>query len=92
MVEFLSISQKKVKLPAGHNAIIDTKKIEDYCLNSNHPVGKHKAKVFHSVLGLTSEDSGLLIRQMLEKLPESEAKKRYEDEFGRKYMTAHTAS
>ena len=75
-----------MKLPIGIKPTIDIEKIEDYCLNKEHPVGKHKAKVFHSVLGINAHDSIWLKKQILEKLPESEAKKRYDDQFGIRYQ------
>jgi hypothetical protein len=77
---------KNANLPAGYKATIEIEKIEDYCLNKNHPVGKHKAKVFHSVLGINAHDSVWLMKQILEKLPESAAQKRYDDEFGIRYQ------
>lgn len=38
-------------------AIIDIEKLRDYCLNLNHPVGRHKAVVFKKRLDLTSDDA-----------------------------------
>ena len=49
-------------------------------------LGKHKAKVFNSALGITSKDTVWLIDQRLEKLPECEAQKWHEDEFGIRYQ------
>ena len=28
--------------------VVDPRKLRDYCLNPNHPRGKHKARVFRS--------------------------------------------
>lgn len=42
-----------MKLPSGEQAIIDLRKISDYCLSSEHEDGRHKAHVFASILGLT---------------------------------------
>jgi len=47
-------------LPDGDRAIVDVTKLRDYCLNPGHPVGKHKARVFASALGLTATDVALL--------------------------------
>ena len=41
-----------MKLPNGARAELGTK-IEDYVLNSAHWEGRHKARVFESVLGIT---------------------------------------
>ncbi|RRA98894.1 DUF6883 domain-containing protein [Larkinella rosea] len=39
-------------LPFAERAIADDSKFTDYCLNTEHPVGKHKARVFQSALGI----------------------------------------
>ena len=39
------------KLVNAENAKIDPKKVTEHVLNSEHPVGKNKAKIFESVLG-----------------------------------------
>ena len=46
-----------MRLPNGIKAIIPVGKLEDYCLNTLHPDGKHKAKVFGKALGITQENS-----------------------------------
>lgn len=46
-----------MKLPNGDRVSISTSKIVGYCLNKNHQTGKHKAKVFSSVLGITASNS-----------------------------------
>jgi len=51
-------------------------------LNENHPVGKHKATVCASALGIISNDAEWLINQIRDKLPECEAVKRQEEENG----------
>jgi hypothetical protein len=38
-----------MKLPNGERAIVDTRKLLEYCLNSEHPRGRNKARVFASV-------------------------------------------
>ena len=38
-----------MKLPNGGHAIVDIRKLLDYCLNSEHPRGRNKARVFASV-------------------------------------------
>jgi hypothetical protein len=38
-----------MKLPNGGQAIVDIRKLWDYRLNSQHPRGRHKARVFASV-------------------------------------------
>jgi hypothetical protein len=43
-----------MKLPNGEAAIVEIEKLRDYCLSSEHPRGRHKARVFHSLLGMTA--------------------------------------
>ena len=45
-------SKRIMKLPNREYAIVEIDKIVDYCLNLEHPEGKHKARVFKSALGL----------------------------------------
>jgi len=42
-------------LPNIEFAYIPSEKLAGYALNPDHPVGKHKAAVFESVLGMTSD-------------------------------------
>lgn len=49
-----------MKLPNGASAVVDLEKLQDYCLSSQHPEGRHKARVFLSTLGMTSADAGKL--------------------------------
>lgn len=46
-----------MKLPNGENADIPMQKLIGYCLNPEHSSGKHKARVFASVLGITAENA-----------------------------------
>ena len=47
-------------LPNGANAVVDIENLRDYCLSAQHPEGRHKARVFLAVLGLTSVDAAKL--------------------------------
>jgi hypothetical protein len=38
-------------LSNANRAILDLRKIDDYCLNASHPRGRHKARVFRDALG-----------------------------------------
>ncbi|WKN42115.1 DUF6883 domain-containing protein [Tunicatimonas pelagia] len=72
-------------LPNYEEAFIAIEKLADYCLNSFHPVGKDKARVFKSVLGLTRQDANLLKEAILETLPKHEASFVREDQYGKRY-------
>ena len=51
-----------MNLPNGDRTIIPIEKLLGYCLNSEHSKGKHKARVFKSVLGITADNVDELIR------------------------------
>ena len=46
-----------MKLPNAENAVVDIAKLRDYCLDPNHPEGKHKARIFMEKLGITKKDA-----------------------------------
>jgi hypothetical protein len=56
----------KTRLPRGDHAILDLRKLEDYCLNPLHPRGRHKARVFHETLDLQPSDGSWLRDVLLE--------------------------
>ena len=53
-------------LPNADRAIVDLAKLRDYCLSTTHPVGRHKAVVFQSALGLTAADAERLAEMILQ--------------------------
>lgn len=53
-------------LPHGDRAILDIRKLEDYCLSPSHPRGRHKAWVFGQALGLQQSDAAWLRDALLE--------------------------
>ncbi len=53
-------------LPGGERAIVDIRKLRDYCLNRDSPRGRFKARVFESVLGITANDAPKLAARLLE--------------------------
>jgi hypothetical protein len=55
-----------IRLPHGDEAILDIRKIEDYCLKPAHPRGRHKARVFREALGLAQTDAPWLRDVLLE--------------------------
>jgi hypothetical protein len=61
------------RLPHGDKAILDIRKIQDYCLNPSHPRGRHKARVFRKALDLQRSDAAWLRDVLLEAARSSEA-------------------
>ena len=82
----------KMKLPNAENAFIDVRKLRDYSLSDSHPVGKHKARVFRSALGLTDADWDRLRVMILEAAVASEAELGRTDEYGTRYQLDFSAS
>ncbi len=73
-------------LPENEKAIVDIAKLRDYCLNPNHPVGKHKAKVFASALGFTAEDAGRLRQMLFNAALLDQAVVKEKDQYGQRYQ------
>jgi hypothetical protein len=44
-------------LPNAERAVVDIRKLRDYCLNPLHEEGKHKARLFMAALGMTDKDA-----------------------------------
>jgi hypothetical protein len=74
------------KLPNAENAIVEVRKLRDYCLSPDHPRGRHKARVFASALGLTAEDAEEARGALLSAALSGEADPAQEDEFGKRYV------
>jgi len=69
-------------LPHGDEAILDIRKIEDYCLNRAHPRGRHKARVFREALDLQRSDASWLRTVLLAAARSAEAIQLEEDAWG----------
>lgn len=72
-------------IPNAKNAVVDIRKLRDYCLNSEHDEGKHKALLFSRIFGMTAEDAEDLRQIILEAVKTHEAKLGRQDEFGQRY-------
>ena len=75
-----------MKLPNGERAVVDLVKLVQYCLNTAHPRGKHKARVFASALGLGTEQAERLRDALLAAARKSEALVAETDAFGHRYV------
>jgi len=70
------------RLPQSYQAILDIRKVEDYCLNPLHPRGRHKARVFREALGLDRSDAAWLRDVLLEAVRSGEATEVGKDAWG----------
>jgi hypothetical protein len=73
------------RLPNRDRAILDIRKVEDYCLNPNHPRGRHKARMFRDSLGITRDDAAWLRDILLDGARNREAIELASDAFGRRW-------
>jgi hypothetical protein len=75
-----------MKLPGGDAAIVDREKLTGYCLNPEHPRGKHKARVFATALGFTGENADELRAALLTAAATADARPAASDRFGDRYV------
>ena len=69
----------------GEKAFVDIRKLELYCLNLDHPRGKHKARVFKSILGITMNDAAALRDEIIRKVKAIDFEEAGCDEFGSRF-------
>ena len=74
-----------MKLPNPERAIVDLKKLRDYCLSSEHPRGRHKARMFAAILGFTAKDAEELHHALLSAAHTYEAFSIAGDDYGQRY-------
>jgi len=74
-----------MKLPGGVNAIVDIAKLRDYCLDPQHPRGRHKARVFAATLGLAQTDAEFRREALLRAAREVDALVGESDEYGDRF-------
>ncbi len=74
-----------MRLPHADQAQVDIRKLCDYTLNPDHPEGKHKARLFASILNLTAEDAEMLQDLLLSAVLENDAQPGKRDSYGQRY-------
>jgi hypothetical protein len=72
-------------LPNSERAIVDLRKLRDYCLNPDSPRGRHKAHVFATALGITAADASKLQAKLLEIARTGDAQLGELDLYGQRY-------
>lgn len=77
-------------LPNYQNAVIPRRKLEDYALNPASTEGRHKARLFRSILGFERSDCERLAKTILDALPYYEAEDLGEGPYGKKFLVALT--
>jgi Domain of unknown function (DUF4926) len=72
-------------IPYAENAIVDVRKLSGYCLNFDHDDGKHKARLFRSILGMTADNAEELRKILLEVVKTHDVTLGRSDQFGQRY-------
>jgi hypothetical protein len=75
-----------MKVPNADRALVDIRKLKEYCLNTQHRIGKNKAKVFATALGLTADDAEELLSILLKVIEVSDAEIGLKDRYGQRYL------
>jgi hypothetical protein len=75
-----------MKMPNGERAVVDLVKLADYCLNSHHPRGKHKARVFRAACGFSPETAESMRDQILDAATTNEARPIPPTVHGKRYV------
>lgn len=75
-----------MQLPNSRKAVVELQKLREYSLDTNHPVGKHKARVFQAALGITAMEAEWLRERALDAAISGDAKVQSPSVFGDKYV------
>ena len=65
--------------------MVDIRKLRDYCLNLEHDDGKHKARLFTSILGMVAGNAEELRQILLKVVTTHKARLGRQDAFGQRY-------
>jgi hypothetical protein len=79
-----------VKIPNAENAFVDIRKLRDYSLNPEHRVGKHKARLFSALLGMSMDDAEELRNILLQVVKTHDAALGSKDKHGQRYRIDFT--
>jgi hypothetical protein len=74
-----------MKLPNGGHAIVEIRKLLEYCLDSQHPRGRNKARVFASV-GIREADAEELRTALLAAAEGADAEIGVANVYGQRYI------
>lgn len=76
----------RVKLPNAQDAVVEIRKLSQYCLSLEHPEGKHKARLFATALGRDSRcDAPELRVALLQAAETNEVRLGRRDDYGQRY-------
>jgi hypothetical protein len=81
-----------MQLPHAGSAILDIRKLAQYCLDPVHPRGRHKERVFREALGLVTADAHWLSLVLLESVLLADAVELDGDMYGHRWRVDVPAS
>ena len=81
-----------MRIPNAENAVVDIRKLRDYALNTDHRVGRHKARLFSALLSMDAGDVEALRDELLRVVGIQDATPGIEDEHGQRYRIDFTFS
>jgi len=73
------------RVPNAHQAEVDPRKLTDYALNPEHPVGGNKAKVFESATGFNKSNYEDLLEQLKTGVQNTDATVGKVDQYGQRF-------
>ena len=79
-----------MKIPNAERAVVDIRKLQEYCLNPQHHRGKHKARLFTSLLDMDVDDAEELRNALLEAVKNQDAQLADKDAYGQRYTLDFT--
>ncbi|MFB3785561.1 MAG: DUF6883 domain-containing protein [bacterium] len=81
-----------MRLPNGDKAIIDLRQFQDYVLNDEHEEGRHKAKLFRELVGVTWENVDFLVEDLRIAVLLNDAIEGKEDIHGKRFIIDGSSS
>jgi hypothetical protein len=75
-----------MKLPNAKASIVEIEKLRDYCLSPGHPRGRHKARVFQSLLGISAAHAEELRAALIDAALKENATLGVSDQYGTRYI------
>jgi hypothetical protein len=69
----------------AERAVVDIRKLRDYCLNPMHDEGQHKARLFATALGMTADDAEDLRTLLLQAVQTIYGQLGRRDTYGQRY-------
>ncbi len=74
-----------MRMPGGDRAVVDEAKLRGYLLNPQHPLGKHHAHLFRTLLGIDVESAEVLAQALRTAARDGETTLGKASVFGQKY-------